>query len=453
MNLASAWDDVVDWCSHNPVSAVAAVICVAIWLVTGLGLGAADDGGIASRSRAWGSIEVLHLRELAAPEREAEKGLYGFLDLWEGEWWRLWVVNFHHAGPIHLLLNLSALVYLANYVELRLGSWKTLALIVVAAPASMLPEYLLESQAVGFSGVICSYLGVMLGLRWLGEGEDWLLPQSFERDSLVGLVMLAVFSSLSILPIANWAHAAGLCCGVAFAAAACRVPFEYAAASKELASEARVPLSVSLRACIAGIGLLLIAVGVFAATHPVWLARYHWYQANQAEDPKARVAGYRRAVEIDPQLPLLWLRLIEVEMRTNGLVPALKESLTAIKSNTDDDRLWDVASLVWAASQLEVGNEETAALLKEIHGDKASDIQEQLERLVATRMPVRRSQGNPSGSASAIQSADQQLQQQPAIDSLGPAGGGAANEIDTNRPNRVPFDPDADTSAAEGVNL
>jgi membrane associated rhomboid family serine protease len=449
VNLASAWDDVVDWCSHNPVSAVAAVICVIVWLATGLGLGAAADGGIASRSRAWGSIEVLHLRELAAPEREAEKGLYGFLDLWEGEWWRLWVVNFHHAGPIHLLLNLSALVYLANYVELRLGSWKTLALVVVAAPASMLPEYLLESQAVGFSGVICSYLGVMLGLRWLGEAEDWLLPRSFERDSLIGLVMLAVLSSLSILPIANWAHAAGLCCGVLFVAAACRVPFEYATASDELAAKAPVPLLVSLRVSISCVGLLLIAVGVYAAAHPVWLARYHWYQANRAEDPQARVAGYRRAVQIDPQLPLLWLRLIEVEMRTNGLVRALRESLTAIKSNTDDERLWDVASLLWAASQLEVGNPVTATLLKEVHGDNAPEIKEQLERLVATRMPGRQSPGNQS----VIASPNQESLDEPAIDLLGPAGGAAADQIDPGRPNRVPFDPDNDTSAAEGVNL
>jgi rhomboid protease GluP len=93
-----------------------------------------------------------------------------------GEWWRIVTANFLHLGIIHLLLNMLGLMYLGEFVETRLGTFRFTIAYIIAGLGSMLAityvdTYLLKTPivTVGASGAIMGLLGTMGAIHLL----DW----------------------------------------------------------------------------------------------------------------------------------------------------------------------------------------------------------------------------------------------------------------------------------------
>ena len=131
----------------------------------------------------------------------------------EGEWWRLLSGCFLHVNAIHLLGNLSALIFIGFVVEPLLGSFRFLTfylmLCILASLASIYWRPTLVSA--GASGAIfglCGLLVVLLMTHIIG-------PKSRRPLLLVTLVFIAItlVSGLVISHIDNAAHVGGLLAG------------------------------------------------------------------------------------------------------------------------------------------------------------------------------------------------------------------------------------------------
>ncbi len=138
-----------------------------------------------------------------------------------GETWRLITSHLIHAAPsfpLHLMMNVLALVLLGTLVERPLGTLRTAEVVgesaLGAAGASMWAGY---EMAVGMSGVVYGLAGALIWLElrcnlWLPAG--WRIP----RRALYVLIVLNV--GISFLPIIAGAAHAGGCVGGLLAAAA-----------------------------------------------------------------------------------------------------------------------------------------------------------------------------------------------------------------------------------------
>jgi membrane associated rhomboid family serine protease len=90
----------------------------------------------------------------------------------DGEYWRLLSAAFLHIGPLHLIVNMLALVIVGPALERLFGAWRFLALYVLGALGGSLAVYLFNSPVgavAGASGAIFGlFAGTLIVLRNLG---------------------------------------------------------------------------------------------------------------------------------------------------------------------------------------------------------------------------------------------------------------------------------------------
>jgi GlpG protein len=138
--------------------------------------------------------------------------------------WRLVTPIFVHFDPLHLLFNMYMLIHLGGMVESRRGPLRYAVLVLVAAGASNLAQYLLDWPPIfrsgpvfgGMSGVVYALFGyVWMKARYDPEAGLFLWPTT------VLFLMVWLFLGMTnwIGSIANTAHAAGLVVGVVFGVA------------------------------------------------------------------------------------------------------------------------------------------------------------------------------------------------------------------------------------------
>lgn len=125
-----------------------------------------------------------------------------------GEYWRLLTVALTHGGPIHLFLNMYALLLLGNTLEDALGRNKFLIIFIVSQIGASLasltfnPEY---QQSVGASGAIFGLFGAMAVLT---------RKYGFQDKSIYAVIGIN-FAIGFLLPMIDWqAHLGGLIAGV-----------------------------------------------------------------------------------------------------------------------------------------------------------------------------------------------------------------------------------------------
>ncbi len=148
-----------------PVTTLSQIVLVALFAVT-VGLTDTTERPLWELRRQWGGIEVLQwVSNDGAHSKVVDANLAGPFDLWDGEWWRIPVSNFHHTDVLHLLMNLAFVSYFGTILESRWGSLKYLALIVGSVFVVLLPEYLAGRVAVGYSGVACAIFGALWAMR------------------------------------------------------------------------------------------------------------------------------------------------------------------------------------------------------------------------------------------------------------------------------------------------
>jgi membrane associated rhomboid family serine protease len=150
-------------------------------------------------------------------------GSAGFFDLvfspgigfmWSGMIWGFLTNAFAHLDLFHFIFNMFWLFIIGSRLELDMGRRKYLLLILGAAIFSSAAQILLvQNGAIGFSGVIFSFVGYEL-IKYLKP----ILPNRILRPTelIILLVWLVITIFLGAPFIAHGAHFGGLVFGILF---------------------------------------------------------------------------------------------------------------------------------------------------------------------------------------------------------------------------------------------
>jgi membrane associated rhomboid family serine protease len=154
-----------------------------------------------------------------------------------GEWWRLFTAAFLHIGPVHLILNMLALLVFGSELERQLGRARYLALYLLSALGGSTAIQLLGEPGGAVAGASTAIYGLFGALGVL------LLVRRQDVRGLLALLVINVF--ISFLPgISLLGHLGGL--GVGALTAAILV-----------STRRRVPLQVAGLALLAVVLLVL----------------------------------------------------------------------------------------------------------------------------------------------------------------------------------------------------
>ena len=268
-----------------------------------------------------------------------EPGLSGPLALWGGDWWRIPVSGWHHGGStqrpfdplqwIHLGMNAVTLAFFGALLEPRLPKTVYILFLLAASVVSVLPEFLLQNVVYGLSGVACAQFGALLVLRPRDPEVAQALPREIVWLAFAWLLLCVPLTMWGIVPIANVAHFAGL----AYGWLAGQVFFGFAAAPVGWLAFAALHAAV--------------VPGLAAATQPEWVGRYHWYLAVEERDADRRAAHWQAALERDPGLEPLWLKLADYHRQQRRPLEAWRTLLAGIDSNRTFERGVRSARMLW----------------------------------------------------------------------------------------------------------
>jgi membrane associated rhomboid family serine protease len=123
-----------------------------------------------------------------------------------GEWWRPITAAFLHIGPIHLVMNMLALLLFGSELERQLGHWRFLGLYLVSALGGAAAIQLFGHPAGYVAGASTAIYGLLGGLGVL------MLARRQDVRGLLTLLAINVF--ISFLPgVSLLGHLGGLVAG------------------------------------------------------------------------------------------------------------------------------------------------------------------------------------------------------------------------------------------------
>jgi membrane associated rhomboid family serine protease len=128
-----------------------------------------------------------------------------------GEWWRPLTASFLHIGPLHLALNMLAVLVFGSELERQLGRWRFLALYLLSALGGAAAIQLFGDPLRPVAGASTAIYGLLGALGVL---------MIVRRQDLRGLLtLLAINVFISFLPgVSLLGHLGGLVAGGATAA-------------------------------------------------------------------------------------------------------------------------------------------------------------------------------------------------------------------------------------------
>ena len=111
------------------------------------------------------------------------------------EWWRLFLHMYLHAGVLHMLFNVFALLFAGKVVEMKIGSLRYLLLYHVIAVVNAIIMCLIfqDSTSVGASAGIFAMIGIVCVMKWK---KDAVCNEMLKKGELIYII---VFSVLSLL--------------------------------------------------------------------------------------------------------------------------------------------------------------------------------------------------------------------------------------------------------------
>ena len=88
-----------------------------------------------------------------------------------GQWWRVFTAAFLHIGPIHLAVNMLALLLFGSELERQLGRWRYLSLYLLSALGGAAAIQLLGDPRVPVAGASAAIYGLLgaLGVFMLAQ--------------------------------------------------------------------------------------------------------------------------------------------------------------------------------------------------------------------------------------------------------------------------------------------
>jgi len=184
-------------------------------------------GGLKVAGRRWGPVTltliVLNVAMFVvtavsaalagnSPLNNSDSEVFAQLSQWPagvyylGQWWRVFTAAFLHIGPVHLALNMIALLIFGPELEARLGHWRYLTVYLVSAVGAAAASQLFGDPRVtvaGASGAIYGLLGALA-----------VLMIARRQDVRGVLTLLAINIVFSFLPgISLLGHMGGLITG------------------------------------------------------------------------------------------------------------------------------------------------------------------------------------------------------------------------------------------------
>ena len=130
-----------------------------------------------------------------------------------GEWWRLFTYMFLHAGAMHLLMNMYALLYIGMYLEPLMGRLRFASAYVLTGICAGLLSVAMHDHSVGVgaSGAIFGMYGIFLSMLTTSHIE-----KTTRKTMLRSILFFVVFNLIMGLQgnTDNAAHIGGLLSGI-----------------------------------------------------------------------------------------------------------------------------------------------------------------------------------------------------------------------------------------------
>lgn len=325
---------------------------------------------LADAQREWGAAVTLQVSTVRNGRREVpHPELKGPFDVWDGAWWRIPVNAFHHINVLHLLINCLSAWSLGSLLERRWGSLRFALFLLPSVFLPTLSEFVIGTVCIGFSGAICAMLGALIALKQFED--DNILPEQTVQFSLAFLVLCVWATLLDVIQIANVAHFVGLAYGWC--------------ATWVMSGPIR-PSTSLLRVLFvcAHIGLVPAA---WYAVHPIANGRYHWYQADRPGNPLTRTSSLRRAVQCDPSLTDVWLRLADQELMEGDLFSAWQTLVEGLARNPTQSKLLKASRRLWRRMPPGLERMEAEFELERVFGPRGKDWLVQIKETAVAGVP------------------------------------------------------------------
>ncbi|MGY1615858.1 rhomboid family intramembrane serine protease [Geodermatophilus sp. SYSU D00691] len=130
----------------------------------------------------------------------------------QGEVWRLVTAAFLHVGPVHLALNMLALLIFGSELEHALGRWRYLALYFLSILGGAAAVELFSHPGIPVAGASTALYGLMGGLAVL------MVARRQDLRGIVTLLVINVLVSVLVPGISIVGHLGGLVAGIAASA-------------------------------------------------------------------------------------------------------------------------------------------------------------------------------------------------------------------------------------------
>jgi len=346
---SDAWQDsVVSPFRIAPITAECLILCTALYVICQFE--SLESNRYRDAQRQWGAaltLQMVPLRE-GVPDT-LHRQLYGPFDVWDGQWWRIPVNGFHHAGWLHLAMNVLSGWYLGKRLERQWGSLSYAVFLIPAILIPLLLEFLAGNVAIGFSGAICAILGALIVERRYNPSLE------INEDSLqfgLALILLGIpATALDIFDMANLAHVSG----VLYGAAAAWIAHQPGRAARVLFVA----------------GHLTLVPGLWWVMHPWHNGRYLWYVADQSDDPDQRNGLLQQSIAADPTLTGAWMRLVAQRMLAGDIRGTWTLLVEGLARNPVDADLFTTARSLWRRLPHGEEREFAEAEMRRVFGDQA----------------------------------------------------------------------------------
>lgn len=166
-----------------------------------------------------------------------------------GDWWRLLSYMFLHAGGMHLLMNMFALLYIGMFLEPLMGRFRFTAAYVLTGICAGLVSIAMHSNSVGVgaSGAIFGMYGVFLSMLTTSH-----IQKTQRKTMMRSILFFVVYNLLAGMQgsVDNAAHIGGLVSGFL-------VGYAY---YPGIARKVGLPKQMAVTAALAALLLLVCAV-------------------------------------------------------------------------------------------------------------------------------------------------------------------------------------------------
>jgi len=276
--------------------------------------------------RAWGASMPMQYFRAEGPDQimKPAEGFLGTTDLWDGDWWRLLVNNFHHVNLLHLLVNATALIVCGRILEPRMSRVLFLLLILGAAATVGVVSGLLEEQGIGLSGILYAMVGMLIVWRDRDESvaDEFTYPMVIAAG--IWLVLCQILTYLDVWRVGNIAHFTGFIYGWLWGQV-------YVEETQKL-----------IFRFLFGTGHLLLIPAFWFVMHPFWNGAWHYHLAISKEiSNRQRLERLQTACLRDRNLADAWRQLSRIYEHQNDRRLALRVAMEGLKHNRASQPLFE----------------------------------------------------------------------------------------------------------------